>query len=163
MTTLPILPLSKHKRRRSVPPDLSPLPALLLVNSTCNFFSHLHSQLHSQKSKYILIKDRTFSSLNFSFSQTNSQLLLVGLSLLFFFSGFLATSYSGLPELFNTVLLLTPWWRIHTLVNYQILGRSRMTTHKKNVLWEISLVTPLYLGPTKIISPKKKVPEEKRG
>ena len=61
---------------------------------------------HITNSKNVLIKDRTFSSLNFSFSQTNSQLLPVGLNLLFFFSGFLATSSSGLPELFNTVLLL---------------------------------------------------------
>ena len=81
---------------------------LCLLQSTCFRLlcrNTLFQQPCSPPSS-VLIKDRTFSSLNFSFSQTNSQPLPVGLNLLFFFSGFLATSSSGLQELFNTVLIL---------------------------------------------------------
>ena len=87
----------------ALPPSVRKLSEEITPVVCWRFFSHLHSQ----KSKNVLIKDPTFSSLNFSFSQTNSQLLPVGLNLIFFYSGFLATCSSGFRELFfNTVLFL---------------------------------------------------------
>ena len=83
--------------RKNVPP---------LTSSCPSFFSHLHLQLQSQNSKTFLSEIVLFLPFTFPFSQTNSQLLSVGLNLLFLLWLPCHPFSSGLPELSNTVLLL---------------------------------------------------------